>query len=138
MIVRFLFNFVQSLKVIGTFLQNLTFGDLSRSNVKKGEPTGFSFCQKIIVYTLSKPNQQKTDRGYVCRVKCYSGTVCATPWCSMMSRLCCSGLILTLYIVFICQIITKKTFFESRFMFYTPTTSSIHRLIARNGGHFGC
>ena len=39
--------------------------------------------------------------------------------------------------VFICQIITKKTFFESRFMFYTPTTSSIHRLIARNGGHFG-
>ena len=61
------------------FLQNLTFGDLPRSNVKKGEPTGFSFCQKIIVYTLPKPNQQKkTHRGYFCRVKWYVGTVCST------------------------------------------------------------
>ena len=31
-IVRFLFNFVQSLKVIRAFLRDLTFGDLSRSH----------------------------------------------------------------------------------------------------------
>ena len=38
--------------------------------------TLYKICQTIIVYTLLKPNQQKTDRGYVCQVKCYSGTVC--------------------------------------------------------------